>query len=55
MPDEAGGVPEVNTHHAVNSEDVAILSGDKWDRRRRRRRSVVRVREGVVAYHRVET
>lgn len=50
MPDEADGVPGVNTHHAVKSEDVAILSGDRWDRR-----SVVRVREGVVAYHRVET
>lgn len=50
MPDEADGLPEVNTHHAVNSEDVAILSGDRWDRR-----SVVRVREGVVVYHRVET
>lgn len=53
MPDEVDGVPEVNTHHAVNSEDVAILSGDRWERRRRR--SVVRVREGVVAYHRVKT
>lgn len=56
MPNEAGGVPEINTYHAVNSEDVAILSGDRWDRRRRRRRrSVVKVREGVVAYHRVKT
>lgn len=52
MPDEADGVPEVNTHHAVNSEDVAILSGDRWDSRRR---SVVMVREGVVSYHRVKT
>lgn len=51
MPDEADEVPEVNTHHAVNSEDVAILSDDRWGRRR----SVVRVREGVAAYHRVKT